>query len=41
MSLFSWLGKIFGSKDMKKDIYSLSQKSIDLIIKYEIGDQEY
>lgn len=42
MSLFSWFGKIFGSKEVqKKDIYSLSQNSIDLIIKYEIGNKDY
>jgi|13_taG_2_1085334.scaffolds.fasta_scaffold00027_51 hypothetical protein len=42
MGLFSWFKKRGSSKvSQKSDIYSLSPKSLDLILKYEVGSKAY
>lgn len=42
MGLFSWLKNRGSSKNsQKKNLHSLSPKSLDLILKYEVGSKEY
>ena len=43
MSLFSWIKNLFSKKQKRevKDIYILSEKSLKLILQYEVGNKGY